>query len=331
MKPTTVEKVQFVTPDKIRARGTAGFTLIELLVVVGIMGIFMAAVFSLYQTHQRSAFTQEETVEVQQNLRVAMDQISNDIRMAGFLVTSGTNPINAVNDNTGIVGTDTDNAGNPIGTDSATFNTAGASAVVARNISPTQSPNLLPPPGPPLSLSVNNIETLLVGDIVVIYGVQSHSLVIADTFTLTEVNDIVSGPCGGGATAAPCLTLQAAVGGPATINPGDIIIRVGAGGYPNTIQYSVVNVNCPVGPTCLQRSANDGTGNQIIADYITGLQFRYVLQNGTEVDNPVALNQVSGVRVTLTGRRVNTVAYTGGTAQPRTLVSVAGIRNLNQP
>ncbi len=331
MKSMTVEKVRFVTPDKIRARGIAGFTLIELLVVVGIMGIFMAAVFSLYVTHQRSAFTQEETVEVQQNLRVAMDQISNDIRMAGFLVTSGTNPINAVNDNTGIVGTDTDNAGNPIGTDSVTFNTAGASAVVARNISPTQSPNLLPSPGPPLSLSVNNIETLLVGDIVVIYGVQSHSLVIADTFTLTEVNDIVSGPCGGGATAAPCLTLQAAVGGPATINPGDIIIRVGAGGYPNTIQYSVVNVNCPVGPTCLQRNSSDSATPQIIADYMTGLQFRYVLQNGTEVDNPVALNQVNGVRVTLTGRRVNTVTYTGGTAQPRTLVSVAGIRNLNQP
>lgn len=328
MKPTIFKRRMSFAPIRVVSHDAAGFTLTELLVVVGIMGIFMAAVFSLYQTHQRSAYTQEETVEVQQNLRVAMDQISNDIRMGGFLITSGTNPINAVNDNTGIVGTDTDNAGNPIGTDSVTFNTAGASAVVARNTSPTQTLTLSP--GPPVSLSVNSIETLLVGDIVVVVGAQSDTLVIADTFTLTEVNDIANGPCGGGATAAPCLTLQAAVGGTGTFNPGDMVVRVGAGGYPNTVQYSVVNAGCPVGPTCLQRNSSDLATPQIIADYITGLQFRYVLQNGIEVDNPVALNQVSGIRVTLTGRRVNTVAYTGGTAQPRTLVSVASIRNLNE-
>lgn len=332
MKPTMMKREKFFPPGQIQTPSTAGFTLIELLVVVGIMSIFMAAVFSLYQTHQRSAYTQEETVEVQQNLRVGMDQIMDDVRMGGFLVTSGTNPINAVNDNTGIMGTDTDNLGNPIGTDTLTLNTATASAVVTRNISLAQTVTLSP--GPPVSLSVNSIETFLVGDIVVVVGAQSDNLVIADTFTLTEVNDVANGPCGGGAAAAPCLTLLAAVGGTATINPGDMIVRVGAGGYPNTVQYRVVNnvLNgaCLAGQTCLERNANDGTGPQIIANNITGLQFRYVLQNGIEVDNPVALNQVRGVRVTLTGQRVNTTAYTGGAAQPKTLVSVVSIRNLNE-
>jgi len=70
-----------------------GFTIVEIIVVITIFGILMTAVYSLYLTHQRSAFTQEDIIEVQQNLRSAMDTITRDLRMAGILVPQGTNPL----------------------------------------------------------------------------------------------------------------------------------------------------------------------------------------------------------------------------------------------
>jgi prepilin-type N-terminal cleavage/methylation domain-containing protein len=309
----------------IRTQTITGFTLIELLVVLFMVAVFMAAVFSLYQTHQRSAYTQEETVEVQQNLRVGMEQITNDIRMSGFLVTSSTNAINTVGDSAGIAGTDEN--GVAVVTDTILLNTASAAATVARNTSATQDVVLAA--GGAVSLSVNSIETLGVGDTVVIVGAQDDTLVIPTTFTVTLANNTGGPACAG--FAAPCLTLTAVTAGTGSIKPGDLVVRTGIGPYPNNILYQLVtnavNPNCPLGQNCLQRTANDGTGAQIIATNITNLQFMYLLENGTEVAVPIDLSQIRGVRTTLTARRVNTTAFTDNFAQPKTLVSEASIRN----
>ncbi len=308
-KPTMMKRAKFFPPGQIQTPSTAGFTLIELLVVVGIMSIFMAAVFSLYQTHQRSAYTQEETVEVQQNLRVGMDQIMDDVRLAGLLVLAGTNPISIFTDGA---------------TDTITLNTASASLALTRITSPTQTQNLAS--GEALNLMVSGVDAFAVGDVAMIVGAQDSNLVIPDTFNVTAVN--TAGTCAVGVN-APCLTLEAVNGGTGTTNPGDMVVRTGAGPYPNTVTYSVIaGGGCPAGQTCLLRATNDGVAAQIIANNITNVQFMYVLQNGIEVPSPVDLSQVRAVRITLTGQRTNTVAYTGGVATPRTLVSVASIRNL---
>ena len=60
----------------------AGFSLIELLVVTLMMGLVMGAVSTLYVSHQRSATVEAEVVDVQQNLRLAMDLIGQDVSMA---------------------------------------------------------------------------------------------------------------------------------------------------------------------------------------------------------------------------------------------------------
>lgn len=62
----------------------SGFSLVEVLVVVVIMGLVMTSVFSLYLSQQRTANTSDEVIDVQQNLRIAYDMMSRDIRMAGF-------------------------------------------------------------------------------------------------------------------------------------------------------------------------------------------------------------------------------------------------------
>jgi hypothetical protein len=186
-----------------------------------------------------------------------------------------------------------------------------------------------------VNLSVNTIETLLAGDTVVIVGAMDDNVVVLDplnnptTFLVTAANG--TGPVCAVGFPAPCLTLTADSAGAGSIKPGDLVVRIGAGPFPNNILYQLVtnaaDPNCPLGQTCLQRTPNDGTGPQIIATNMTDLQFMYTLNNGTQVAAPTDLSQVRGVRVTLTGQRVNTTAYTGGVAQPSTLVSEASLRN----
>lgn len=66
-------------------RDSRGFTLIELMVVTVMISVVMGAMYTLYKTQQRSALIQEEVVDLQQNLRIAMDSITRDVRMCGFL------------------------------------------------------------------------------------------------------------------------------------------------------------------------------------------------------------------------------------------------------
>ncbi len=297
-----------------RIAHAAGFTLAELLVVVAMMGFFMAAVFSLYQTHQRSAYTQEEVADVQQNLRIAMNRLADDIRMAGFLVPAGTNPLAVA------------------GLTTLTINTASASSTTARVTSPVPAVTLNP--GDSVSLSIDDLGGLTVNDQVRIISAPAKTLSVPAQLTVTLVNS--TGTCGAPPVPAPCLTVRNDGGATVTgaIAAGDIIARTG-GAYPNTVVYSLVtnavDANCPAGAgqSCLQRTTDDGGGSQIIAQNITNLQLGYILDGGTEVSPPAATEMalIRGIRVTLTGQTVTTTAYTGGTAKNRSLTSIVHPRN----
>jgi len=65
-----------------------GFSLVEILVAMVIMGVVVGAVYSTFINTQRHSYTQEEVVEVQQNLRAGLDFLVKDIRMAEFLTPS---------------------------------------------------------------------------------------------------------------------------------------------------------------------------------------------------------------------------------------------------
>lgn len=59
-----------------------GFTLIELLVSIGIAGVLLAAVFTTFMLQNTSYKRQEQIVELQQNLRSALNFMTREIRMA---------------------------------------------------------------------------------------------------------------------------------------------------------------------------------------------------------------------------------------------------------
>ncbi|MDO3376792.1 PilW family protein [Geoalkalibacter halelectricus] len=67
-------------------RDQRGFGLPEVLIASALMLVVMGAVMSLYLGTQRSARVETDFADVQDNLRLAFDQLTKDVRMAGFLV-----------------------------------------------------------------------------------------------------------------------------------------------------------------------------------------------------------------------------------------------------
>ncbi|WP_455387999.1 PilW family protein [Petrachloros mirabilis] len=62
----------------------AGFTIIELMVGMVVAIIVVAAAFSLLTTTSKAMRANEQIVDTQQNLRIAMELLVRDIKLAGF-------------------------------------------------------------------------------------------------------------------------------------------------------------------------------------------------------------------------------------------------------
>ncbi|MCI5165793.1 MAG: prepilin-type N-terminal cleavage/methylation domain-containing protein [Candidatus Electrothrix sp. GM3_4] len=62
----------------------SGFTLIELMVALAIGSVIIIGIYSTYTGQQRISQTQDQVVEIQQNLRAGLDMMSRELRMAGF-------------------------------------------------------------------------------------------------------------------------------------------------------------------------------------------------------------------------------------------------------
>ncbi|MCK4271975.1 prepilin-type N-terminal cleavage/methylation domain-containing protein [bacterium] len=80
---------------------SAGFSLVEMLVATAILGIIVSSALSLYLTQQKQWLIQEQVAEMQQNIRVSMDELTRNLRMAGcgnfpagldFILSDDTDP-----------------------------------------------------------------------------------------------------------------------------------------------------------------------------------------------------------------------------------------------
>lgn len=77
--------------DRGRGRKKAGFTLIEALIAMTLFAFILITILMVYDSTQQTYIRGEAKVDLQQNVRVAMDQIMHDIRLAGY------DPSNAIN------------------------------------------------------------------------------------------------------------------------------------------------------------------------------------------------------------------------------------------
>ncbi|MDH4100335.1 MAG: prepilin-type N-terminal cleavage/methylation domain-containing protein [Nitrospirota bacterium] len=273
-----------------------GISLVEVMMVLAVMGFVLAAVYGFYVSQVKSHYIQEEVVDVQQNLRVVMAVMTKDIRMSGFLVPSGSNPINAL----------TDGAGGSA--DSVTLNMTTSIHAYARMTADAS--------GTSFTASVDPGDA---GQ----FGV-GHLVKVVKTETSASM-----GTCTVSAVGASSLTLN---GCSASVNAtkGDIIARIPVGGtaHPNTVAYQIITGgSCPSGRNCLARVSNGST--HVLAENMTanGLQFSYLLDNGTETNIPADLTQVRAIRMTLTGETAREVAKVGGADRQRQLTSVVSMRN----
>lgn len=64
-----------------------GMSLVELLLVMAILSVVMLAVTSLFIPAQRATVVQSQVSDIQSNLRLAMNRLSQDLLVAGFLAT----------------------------------------------------------------------------------------------------------------------------------------------------------------------------------------------------------------------------------------------------
>jgi prepilin-type N-terminal cleavage/methylation domain-containing protein len=73
-----------MTTDGRRHHGQRGFTLVELLIATAILGLVMAGLLSLLTASQRAYSRGSNTIDAQQNARVALERLSKEIREAGY-------------------------------------------------------------------------------------------------------------------------------------------------------------------------------------------------------------------------------------------------------
>jgi prepilin-type N-terminal cleavage/methylation domain-containing protein len=76
-----------------------GMTLVELLVALVISGIIISAGYGIYLTQHEGWIIQGQVTDMQQNARVAMHELEGKIRMAGYGLPGGIDPIYAKNTN----------------------------------------------------------------------------------------------------------------------------------------------------------------------------------------------------------------------------------------
>lgn len=82
-----------------RLANCRGLSLPEILVALALTSIVTLASFKAYITQHKNYLTQDDITIIQQNVRASMDELSRQLRMAGFALPHGLDGITAYNTN----------------------------------------------------------------------------------------------------------------------------------------------------------------------------------------------------------------------------------------
>jgi type IV pilus assembly protein PilW len=237
-----------------KLRSEAGVTLVELLVAGAAFTLVSLAAFAVLQSGQRSAVMNDQTVQVQQNVRLGMDLVARDLRMAGFgNPIAGGLPAGCA----GIINPTENQAGADNGPDSVQFVTAGQ-AVGTLAVDYIAGTNI----------QVNNMDPNIAnGQILSIEGV----------FTAAVIGVVPAVP-----PAAGSVTLSRAIAAPIALQAGSTVVRL------DCIRYSVSGGGVTP-PYQLLRQVGPGPSVAIV-DGIESLQLAYAL----DANNDGTIDDLSG-------------------------------------
>jgi prepilin-type N-terminal cleavage/methylation domain-containing protein len=304
-----------------------GFTLIELLIVVAILGIVMGAVYSVFIANQRTAYTTDEVVEVQQNLRIAMEAVTKDLYSAGFLIdTANTPAISAFANNGGLKSAQVLNqAPVPAGSDTVTINMATLNNAFTRSSTDVSTGSSTITVMPPVAATqVAAIRLFNNNNSIKIIRFESGKYRDLGLYTIDPVGgvDILNNTI----NFTPAVTEDVKI--------GDRIVLVPAGtSTPPTVRYELVNAatttagpnTCPNNQLCLQRTIP--TGSEIVAQNMSDFQLRYILDDNSVTDTPADTKFIKAVIVTVWGETQATRLLSGDVPKIRQLSSVIRLRN----
>lgn len=288
-------------------KNSRGYTLVEILIVCAILSISIGAIFSLYITQLKSAYTQDSMLEMEQNLRTAMETVSRSLKNAGTLIpafTSAGLPLTPLS-----AGIQSNYSS------SVSINTASSDGVYARiTVSKSGVFNNY-------SVAVDNASIFNAGDRIRLLNPLTSVPAFTNNTTLFVSNSTPSGTmlkivANGSFNPTPVFTagnMFAKAAYPTSTGQFDtVLFYLGSGG------------SCPTNQTCLMRST-DGTID-VIASYISSLRFSYIYSNGNEDNNPGTSSNatlgVRAVRITMSG----TTTTVSGT-KTKQLTSLIMLRN----
>jgi prepilin-type N-terminal cleavage/methylation domain-containing protein len=275
---------------RIMLRQNGGFSLVELLVVTAIMGLVVVAMYGVFLAMNKSTFQQEEVVEIQQNLRVAMGQVARDFRMAGFLIPLGSSPFEMA-------------AADTLKIRNATV--SGRMAQIRTQFNSTIDE---------VTIDISTAEMVDLFDssdhkYVRIIRPADRGQPVPGVLTVTGKDRTVPNLQVSGFSAYPVTTIR----------PGDLIVEVASSGaiHPETIAYQLADGN-------LQRNG------EVVASYLTGISFQYLRADGSVIATPVAAGELDDIRAVLVTMTAATdplkTAVTGG-VKSRQLTQAIRIRN----
>lgn len=302
--------------NKIFFKISRGVTLIELLIALVISAILIAGIYRVFIYHQRTYTTQEQVADMQQNVRVAINKMIREVRLAGFggknENTNGNNDIitvfGNVNGFANIINPVNDTTVDGITHDQVTVIAAYRQVGTLKNDA---------------SVGSTTVDITYTGSIkfdtdpkkyMCINGRNNYEVVPGGGSTITLVgalNETHYGPQPGPPP-----------------KPGEPVFLVEA----ITYELGMNSKGIPV----LYRDTNTGGGRQPVAENIENLQFRYVLVcspqpcTPPEVDLPATPKDIRAIRVTITARTQmsDPQLKEGGGFRRRTINTYIDLRNL---
>jgi prepilin-type N-terminal cleavage/methylation domain-containing protein len=266
-----------------------GITLIELLVALGVSGILLAGVYRTFVSQQHTFTVQEQVVDMQQNVRLAINRMTRELRMAGFGRMDA-----AFFGGGGMYGT-FNNIVNPGGGGTSVTVVEGYQTLIPTTLSTNATAGSN-------SIFVNDVSSFdtATKKYISINGLESHqiSTIIGNEIKFPGTDKLTKDH------------LQ-----------GERLYLVMAITYSRVQDFE--------GKWCLMRDDHLGAGPQPVAENIENLQFAYFDASGNLTANPPDIRMIQVNIVAISDKTDPNLAKVGDGFRRRTLTSNIQLRNLS--
>ena len=266
-------------------------TLIELLVALTISGVLLAGVYRTFISQQHTFTVQDQVVDMQQNVRLAINRMTRELRMAGFGRMNDAFFGKVVGKGGGKVHGSFENIVTPGGGGDSVTVLGGYQLLTTLSANATSSSNTI------LVNDATGVD-LVRRKYISINGVESHQIL--------KIN-----------------------GNQIEFTPGETLNEDHLAGEPVFLIMAITySLGISEGKSALLRDDNLGLGSQPVAENIESLQFVYLDANGNATANPADIRMIQVNLVARTDQTDPELAKTSDGFRRRILTSNIQLRNL---